>query len=178
MPRLHVVEPADAQGRAKELFDGPLKNKRLNIFKGLANSPAALDGYLAFSGALAKGELSAADRELIALAISEASGCAYCLAAHSAIGKGADLSEADMIGARKGTLASRPREDALVKFALRIHEKKGAISQADIDEFRAAGFGDGAITEVIANYALTIYTNYFNHVNDTTLDFPAAPVLS
>ncbi len=177
MPRLNVVDPAKAEGRAKELFDGPLKDKRLNIFKGMANAPAALDAYLAFSGALAKGRLKASERELIALAIAEANICDYCRAAHTAIGKGAGLTDAQTVAARRGAIADDPRQDALVKFALKLHEKRGTVSDQDLQDFRAAGFDDGHITEVIANYALNLYTNYFNHVNDTAVDFPSPPSL-
>lgn len=172
MPRLKVIDPDKAEGRAKELFDGPLKTKRLNIFKGMANAPAVLDGYLAFSGALSKGRLTAAEREVIALAIAEANSCDYCRAAHTAIGKGSGLSDEDTVAARRGAIASNPRQDAIVKFALRLHEKKGALSDRDLDEFRAAGFDDGYITEIVGNYALNVLTNYFNHVNDTSVDFP------
>ncbi|MFO7775603.1 MAG: carboxymuconolactone decarboxylase family protein, partial [Candidatus Hydrogenedentota bacterium] len=36
----------------------------------------------------------------------------------------------------------------------------------------------GHIAEVVANYALSTLTNYFNHVNETEVDVPAAPVLT
>ena len=72
MPRLNVVDPATATGRVKEIFDGPLKGKHLNIFKGFANSPAVLDAYLGMSGALSKTSLSAKEREAIALAVAQA----------------------------------------------------------------------------------------------------------
>ena len=52
-----------------------------NLFRLIANSPAALEGYLSLSGALAKGSLPAATRERIALAVAELNGCGYCLAA-------------------------------------------------------------------------------------------------
>lgn len=177
MPRLNVVEPATAHGRAKDIFDGPLKGKHFNLFKGLANAPAALDAYLGLTGALGKGALSPAERELIALAIGEANGCDYCVAAHTVIGKGAGVSDSDAVGARRGALADNPRHDALVKFALRLHEKKGSVSQQDLEDFRHAGFNDGHVAEVVANYALSIFTNYFNHVNESEIDFPAPPAL-
>ena len=48
----------------------------------------------------------------------------------------------------------------------------------DIDQLRASGFSDGEITEIIANVALNLFTNYFNHVAGTEVDFPAAPALA
>ena len=88
------VDPATASPAAKAIFDGPLKGKHLNIFKGLGNSAAALEAYLGMSGALAKGGLTAQERELIALTVGQANNCGYCVAAHTAIGTGAGLGAA------------------------------------------------------------------------------------
>lgn len=176
MARITPVDPASATGRAKEIFEGPLKGKHFNIFRSMAASPAALDVYLGMSGALARGELSAKEREVIQLAVGQATNCDYCIAAHTAIGKGAGLTEAQTIEARRGTL-SDPKLDALAKFALKVHEKRGFVSDADLATFKGAGYSDAHVAEAIANYALALYTNYFNHVNDTTSDFPAPPAI-
>ena len=177
MPRLNVVDPATATGRVKEIFDGPLKGEHLNIFKGFANSPAVLDAYLGMSGALNKSSLSGKEREAIALAVGQANDCNYCLAAHTALGKMAGMSEAETIAARQGT-SEDPRIAALTKFAMVIHEKRGFVSDDNVATFRAAGFNDGEIAEVVAVYALNLFSNYFNHLNETEIDFPAAPALS
>ncbi|MCC5785781.1 MAG: carboxymuconolactone decarboxylase family protein [Phycisphaerales bacterium] len=175
MSRLKTIDPKNAEGRAKELFDGPLKGKHLNIFKGMANSPAALDAYLALSGALAKGELSEKEREVVQLAIGQENGCEYCTAAHTMIGKNAGLSEKQTIGARRGKIDDDKKLDALTRFSKTLHEKKGNVAENDIKSFKDAGYTDGAIAEVVANYALATYTNYFNHLNQTPVDLPEAP---
>ncbi|MDX9912276.1 MAG: carboxymuconolactone decarboxylase family protein [Phycisphaerales bacterium] len=177
MTRLTPVEPAQATGRAKEIFDGPLAGKHFNIFKGMAASPALLDGYLAFSGALAKGKLSLKERETVQLAIGAANSCDYCQAAHTAIGKGGGLTDAQTVAARRGSGTGDPKLEALTKFALAMHEKRGNISDADVKAFRDAGYGDEAIGEVVANYALATLTNYFNHLNQTPVDFPTPQAL-
>src|SRR5262249_12928664 len=100
MPRLSVVEPSTATGKVKEIFDGPLKGKHLNAFKGMGNSAAALNAYLALSGALAHGMLNVKEREVIALATAELNACGYCLAAHTTFGKMAGLTEPQMLAAR------------------------------------------------------------------------------
>jgi AhpD family alkylhydroperoxidase len=60
-----------------------------NLFRLVSNSPAALEGYLGMSGALAKGKLPPATRERIALAVAQINGCSYCLSAHTYLGKNA-----------------------------------------------------------------------------------------
>ncbi len=172
MPRFATIDPASAP--VKTIFDGPLKGKHFNLFKGLANSPAALNAYLAFSGALANGALSAKEREVIALAVAEANNCGYCAAAHTVIGKGSGLTEAQTVEARRGTLAD-PKLNALLKFTLALHEKRGFIADGDFAAAKAAGYTDGQLAEAIGNYGLNIFTNYFNHANGTVIDFPTPP---
>ena len=172
MPRLNTVDPSAATGRARELFDGPLKGKHFNIFKAMANSPAVLDTYLAMSAELSKASLSAKEQEVIQLAVGRANDCGYCQAAHTAIGKGAGLSEEQTVQARRGRVEDDPRLEALARFALALHEKRGFVSDDDLNAFKGAGFDDGAVGEVIAVYALATLTNYFNHVNQTEVDFP------
>lgn len=174
MSVLSTIDPSSATGPAKEIFDGPLKGKHFNIFKAMANSPAGLQAYLGMSGGLSKGVLTSKEVEVIHLTLGEARNCDYCVAAHTAIGKGAGLTEGQTIEARRGTLADK-KLDALAKFALILDEKKGHASAKDVADFKAAGFADAHVVEVVAHLALATYTNYFNHVNQTAIDFPAAP---
>ncbi len=175
MPRLNVVDPATATGRTREILDGPLKGLHLNIFKGMANSSAVLDLYLGASGALKQASLSAKEQEAIQLAIGAANDCDYCQHAHTAIGKGAGLSEDQTVQARRGRIEGDAKLAALVNFAAALHEKRGFVSDEDLGAIRAAGYDDGAIAETVAVYALATFTNYFNHVNNTDIDFPAIP---
>jgi uncharacterized peroxidase-related enzyme len=176
MARLNVVDPRSAVGKVKELFEGPLKTMQRNVFKGLANSPAALQAYLAMSGALKGGMLSQAEREVIALAVGEQIGCGYCVAGHTMLGKFAGLTEDQMLEARRGALQDH-RLDALVKFVRKLNDQRGKVTDADLAALREAGYTDGHIAEAVAACALSIFTAYFNHVNDTELDFPPAPAL-
>ncbi len=171
MSRIAPIDPAHATGRAKEIFEGPLKGKHFNIFKSMAASPAALDAYLGFSGAMGKASLSAKEQEVVQLAISEANNCGYCAAAHTAIGKMHGLTDAQTIDARRGHLED-PKLNALAKFVLAIHEKKGFVSDNDVAAFRNAGYGDAQLAEAVASYAQIVFTNIFNHVNNTPIDFP------
>jgi hypothetical protein len=47
-----------------------------------------------------------------------------------------------------------------------------------VEQLRRAGYTDGEIGEIVANVALNLFTNYFNHVVGTKVDFPAAPDLA
>lgn len=174
MPRLTVVDPAHATGRAKEVFDGPLKGKHFNIFKSMATSPALLDMYLGIGGAMGKASLSMKEQEVIQLAIAQAQSCDYCAAAHTAIGKMHGLTEAQTLEARRGKMTD-PKLNALARFALSLHEKKGFVSDADVAAFKAAGYGEQQMGEVVGSYIQMMFTSTFNHMNDTPVDFPPPP---
>ena len=174
MNRLGQIDPATATGPVRDIFDGPLKGKHFNIFKSMGKSHAAIQAYLGLSGALGHSLLSPAEKEVIQLTVGEANNCTYCVAAHTAIGKMSGLTTEQTIEARRGAMAD-PKLNALAKLALAINEKRGHVSDADLTAFKNAGYTDAHIAEVVACYALAVYTNTFNHVNDTASDFPAAP---
>jgi AhpD family alkylhydroperoxidase len=176
MPRLTRLEKNQGDAKAQNMMsDLDSKKMLLNIFRGLANSPAALNAYLQFSGALRDGKLDGKIREAIALAVGQANRCDYCLAAHTMLAKGAGLDEAAIRDARLSKSAD-PRTQAAVTLARRLVETKGGPTEADVSSARAGGLDDGDIAEVVANVALNIFTNYFNHVNQTDVDFPKVAV--
>lgn len=177
MARLNIVDPASTTGRVKEIFDGPLKGKHLNIFKGLGNAQSGLDAYLSLNQALSKSAFSAAEKEAVALVVGEKNNCDYCVAAHTAIAKGHGLSEEQTVKIRKGEPTGDDRIDAIVTLAARLVETKGFVEESDLDQFKNAGFDDAAIVDLIVAYTLNTLTNTFNHVNDTEVDFPKVPAL-
>ncbi|MBX3277899.1 MAG: carboxymuconolactone decarboxylase family protein [Acidobacteria bacterium] len=173
MQRLKAIDPKEATGKAKELLDGVKAKIGMvpNLMRTFANSPAALEGYLNFSGALGGGLLSAKLREQIALTVADANSCEYCLSAHTAIGKMVGLDENELVASRRAT-ASNARTDAALKFAHQIVVKRGEVLDSEVQAVREAGYSDGEITEIVAHVALNIFTNYFNHVAQTVVDFP------
>ena len=173
MPRLNPVNPQQATGKAKELLDAVQKKlgSTPNMFKTLANSPAVLEAYLSFSGALGRGLLDAKQQERIALAVGQQNVCQYCVSAHTAIGKMVGLPENEITASRRGE-ADDAKSGAALKFAQAVVEKRGAVTDADVDAVRKAGLGDGEVAEIVAAVALNIFTNYFNLVAGTEVDFP------
>ncbi len=178
MSRLAVVKPDQATGKTKELYDGI---KRAvggvpNIYQGIGNSAAALEGLLGLGAALGKGALSGAEIEAVKLVVSEAYGCTYCLAAHTLLGRKAGLTEAQTIDARRGAL-QEPKLGALLAFASNALQPAGRVADEDLRAVKAAGYDDAQITEALLVIAQTVFTNLFNRVHQTALDFPPAPSL-
>ncbi|MES2037916.1 MAG: carboxymuconolactone decarboxylase family protein [Pseudomonadota bacterium] len=149
-----------------------------NLMKLVGNSPAALEGYLSLSGALAKGSLSAQLRERIALTVAEYNGCEYCLAAHTYLGKNlAKLSDADIAAARSAEAADE-KSNAALQFARQVAEQRGRVSDTALANVCAAGFDEAAVIEIVLNVALNVLTNYVNNVAHTDVDFPAVSLRS
>ena len=142
-----------------------------NLFLTLAKAPAALKAYLGASEALTSGHLDAQQREVIALAVAEANGCEYCLAAHSAIGKMVGLDADTILQARSGVPVNG-RQAALTAFARAVVRERGQVSALDLQAAREGGLDDQDLLEVVANVAVNILTNYTNLVADTVVDFP------
>lgn len=173
MPRIAPVQQADAQPAAQALLDGVKKSIGVvpNLYQTIAHSPAALNAYLGFSKALSEGKLSAAQREQIALAVAGENNCDYCASAHTLIGKGAGVAEDELAANLSGT-SSDQRTQAVLTFAKEVVAKRGFVSDADLQAVRAAGLDEEEIVEVITVVVLNIFTNYFNHIAETEIDFP------
>jgi uncharacterized peroxidase-related enzyme len=143
-----------------------------NLFRMVATSPSALEGYLSLSGALGKGELPAATRERIALAVAEINGCSYCLSAHTYLGKNlAKLDDAEMTANRSGH-SNDPKADAALRFAVSVAKQHGHVGDDELRAIKAAGYNDAQVIEIVLHVALNTWTNYVNSVAGTDIDFP------
>jgi len=81
-----------------------------------------------------------------------------------------------MMAARRFEAADE-KADAALKFVKALLEKQGHVDDSDLASVRSVGFDDEAIAELVANVALTIFTNYINDTADTEIDLPLAPDL-
>jgi uncharacterized peroxidase-related enzyme len=142
-----------------------------NLLATLARSPVALNAYLGLSGTVSAGSFSAAQQEVIALAVGQANGCHYCLSAHTMLGAKAGLSENAILDARQGCGAN-PLNAALATLSRQITEQRGVLADTDLDAARAAGLNDSQLLEVVAVVVLNLLTNYTNHIAATEIDFP------
>ncbi|HET9797471.1 MAG TPA: carboxymuconolactone decarboxylase family protein [Gemmatimonadaceae bacterium] len=174
MARFTALEPHAAHPKAKSLLDAVQSALGVtpNMMRTMAERPAVLDGYLALDGALAKGHFGRRIGEQLALTVAEENGCGYCAAAHTVLGRRAGLTDAELDAAREGTSAD-PRAAAAMAFARTVAGTRGHVQDADVEAARAAGLDDGDLGEVVAHVALNVFTNYFNSVAGTDLDFPS-----
>lgn len=175
MPRLAAVDPNAANADAKPLLEAVKARLGVvpNVTRTLANSPAALKGYLGFSEGLASGALDRKAREAIALTVAGANACGYCSAAHSFISRSLKVDDAEIARNLKGE-SNDAKLQPVLDLTRALVEKRGLVSDADLASAREGGLDDAAITEIVANVVLNTYTNYINHVAETEVDFPKA----
>ncbi|CAG2157952.1 carboxymuconolactone decarboxylase family protein [Cupriavidus numazuensis] len=174
--RLHTIPVQDATGQTAELFGAIRKaiGKVPNAYATIgSNAPAVLANALQTGQILKNGALSARELEAINLAVSEHTGCDYCVAAHTLMGKLAGYSGQQMRQLREGSYPDDVKIDALVRFVLELVGTRGTVPAESVQAVRAAGYTDGQIVEVIQAMSAILFTNMVNRVNDTTLDFPA-----
>ena len=173
MSRLTIPARDNVPEASRPILDAVQKQLGVvpNMFRLIARSPAALQGFTANSGALTKA-LDVKTRERIALAVAQVNGCDYCLSAHSYLGLNlAKISPEEIALNRKGE-SGDARANAAVSFAAKVVRERGHITEADIKAVRDAGFSDGQIVEILAVTAENVFTNLLNVVADTDIDFP------
>lgn len=176
MSRLSAPSPESTDARARSVLGATERALGFvpNMMRTMASAPAVLSGYANLSGALSGGALAAPLREKIALLAAQENGCDYCLAAHTALAGVEGLSGEAILDARRG-VATDGREQAALDFARDVLDRRGRASDEQVARVRAAGHGDREIAEIVANVALSVFTNYFNNVAQTEIDFPSVP---
>jgi uncharacterized peroxidase-related enzyme len=142
-----------------------------NLFSTFARAPAVLDAYLGLGDALSKGKLTARQREIITLAVSQANSCQYCLSAHTTLAKRAGLTESEVRDARAGVARDR-LEAAIAALALQIVQERGNVSDNDFEAAKASGIDESMMVEILGNVSVNILTNYTNNFARTEIDFP------
>ncbi|WP_298367893.1 peroxidase-related enzyme [uncultured Bradyrhizobium sp.] len=138
-----------------------------------AHGPAALKSMLAADAVLAGGSLSKRDREIIKLVISAAGGCDYCVAAHSHLAKLAGVKADALKQIRDGAPTGDAKSDVLIGFVRKLAQSSGTVSDEDFAAIKAAGYSDAQLVEISLAFATIVFTNVFNRINDTDIDFPA-----
>jgi uncharacterized peroxidase-related enzyme len=176
MSRINTPAPEVATGTTAELF-GQIKKavgRVPNAYAAIgALEPNALKAMLQADGALSAGTLSKQDRETIKVVVSQIGGCDYCVAAHSQIGKMVGLQPETLKQIRAGEPTGDAKRDALTHFVRKLVRSSGTISEAEFNAIRAAGYTDAQLVEISLAIAVIVFTNVFNRINDTTVDFPA-----
>ena len=176
MARLPVITKEAADEKTAKTFDAIQSKFGMvpNIFKGMANSSVTLNAYLQLDQLIAGGNFSPVEQDIVRITVSQYNKCTYCLAAHTGSLKSNGVSNEEILNIRKGK-PTDPKHAVLIDFTLTVIKTSGFVSDSDLDTFKKAGFSDTHTAEISVIIAQKVLSNYFNHINDTDLDLPAAP---
>ena len=141
-----------------------------NMMAVLAESPAALEAYQAIQGAFATSSFSAAEQHFVALVVSIANGCTYCVPVYSMFAAKTRVPQEVIDAARDGAPIDDGRYSVLRDFTTAVVEKRGAVDDAEVQAFLDAGFTKAQVLEVIIGVAFKTISNYTNHIAHIPLD--------
>lgn len=175
--RIGRILPDQAPEDVKDLYAQVKKKfgKVPNIFLTMANSPAVLKGFLLLNESAGQSSFSPEVINEIALVVGEVNACHYCLSAHTAGAHAAGIKDEVIQAARLGK-SQDPKTQAILQLAKTIVEKRGHLSDQDIQTAKKAGISDKEITEIVFLVSINIFTNYFNNSVNTEVDFPEVSV--
>lgn len=143
-----------------------------NMYAYMANAPGLLETYRSGYELFRQGSgFTPVEQEVIFLSISYENGCEYCMAAHSFLADVQSKVPAEVTEAlRKGTDIPDVRLRALSRFTRILVQKRGRPRKADLDFFRAAGYKDAHVLQIILAIGVKTLSNYTNHLCGTPVD--------
>jgi len=152
-----------------------MNGKLAPVYLQYANSEPALRAYLHMEQALTQGCLDERTLEAIKLAVSERTGCDFCLSVHSFKGKKVGLDEATQLAIRRGEQTGDDYLDTVIHIVRAFFTRRGALPQETMQAAASVGLDDASLLDICLAVSTIVFTNISNHVNDTDLSLPPAP---
>lgn len=146
-----------------------------NLYATYAYNDTALGDYLALQNR--KSTLKAKEREVINLVVSQVNECAYCLAAHTALGKMNGFNDEQILELRTGTASFDSKLNALAHFVRNITINRSKPSAGAVDQLFEAGYNEANLIDIIMVIGDKIVSNFIHGTTQVPVDFPAAPEL-
>ncbi|WP_282051269.1 carboxymuconolactone decarboxylase family protein [Maribacter aquivivus] len=146
-----------------------------NLYATYANSDTALENYLNFTNA--KTSLSAKEKEVVNLAVSQVNNCIYCLSAHTAIGKMNGFNDEQILELRAGKATFDSKLNALAQLAKNVTENRGRTDEKVLENYFAAGYTKANLIDTISLVGDKTISNYIHSTTQVAVDFPVAPSL-
>ncbi len=146
-----------------------------NLYATYAHSETALGDYLALQNR--KSTLSAKEREVINLVVSQVNECQYCLAAHTALGKMNGFTDDQILELRGGEASFNEKLDALAKFVKNITINRSKPDAEVVENLFAAGYNKANVIDINMVIGDKIISNFIHGTTQIPVDFPVAPEL-
>ncbi len=143
-----------------------------NMYAVMVNSPGLLETYLlGYKRFREDGGFAPVEQEVVLLTISRFNACTYCMAAHSKIADKMSKMPAQVLAAlRSGKPIPDPQLAALSSFTEVMLAQRGNPWEEQLSEFKAAGYGERQVLQIILAIAVKTLSNYSNHLFHTNVD--------
>ena len=151
---LHGPEAADVPAEVLDLWRRPLERLGFvpNVLRNYALRPTHLLLWTAHFEEVMRGDsgLSRPEREMIAVVVSVANDCRYCIAAHTAALRKhtGDPELADAVASDHRTAPIEPRTAAILDFAHKLTRSPAEMAEEDVHGLRRMGLTDEDIMDV------------------------------
>ena len=141
-----------------------------NVFGVLAGSPSALTAFATLNAQFAGSTLSVTEREVIQLTVSAQNHCGYCVAGHTAFAAMQGVDEAIVTAVRNGAPIADQRLETLRRFTSALLQRQGMVTEAEIEQFLAAGYTRQQLLEVILGVCVKVFSNLTSNAIGLPLD--------
>jgi uncharacterized peroxidase-related enzyme len=162
---LHVPGEDEVDEEVRELWAPPLEKLGFvpNVLRVYAIRPRHLQLWNAFYDDLMRGDsgLTKAQREMIAVVVSTANRCHYCIVSHSAALRKltGDPLLVEQLATNHAYARVDAKERAMLDFALKLTERSSSCAEADVEALREAGWSDEDVMDIAEVAAMFNFTN-------------------
>jgi len=174
MPNYPVHTIASAPEKSKPALEQLQKAFGVlpNLPAVIANSPKLINSLVGLFGQVHSPGLSEAENQIVLLTDAVTNSCTYAVAFHTALALQQGISSEETTAIRERRLPKDKRFAALSELAKTLIEKRGHLSEQELDSFIAAGFTKEQAFEVIAIVAASTITNYAGTIANPPLEDP------
>jgi uncharacterized peroxidase-related enzyme len=175
MARVALLDPEQAEGRSREVFERVKGYYKMvpGLQRALNYLPETTDALwtLSLSTALEGNIDEELKRVFFAVTAYEVE-CEYCTAAHMIALMGKDWSHEECVDVIEGKPSPRltDKENAAVDFARFVGRRPAAVTDEMADKLRDQGWTDAEIVEIVASVALMRYTTTVASALDVPLE--------
>lgn len=143
-----------------------------NLIGVLANAPTALETYRTVGGINGRNSLTPEEREVVQITAAVVNGCGFCVAGHTKISLNLLKMPKEVVNALRATarIDSDHKLDTLARFTLAVILQKAKLTEAQLNEFFAAGYNQQNAIDVILGVSLATLCNYVNNIAETPIN--------
>lgn len=165
MAWIKIIDEEQASGELKAQYEDvrQRRGRISNVMKAHSLDPKAmrlhLDLYLHLM--FGKSSLTRAQREMIAVVVSQTNNCRYCVTHHGEALLAHVHHQAILEGLKRdfASASITTKDKAMLQYAAKLTRSPGSVSESDVEEMRRAGFVDEEILRI------NLITSYFNFAN-------------